>query len=121
MAILHAQEVKQLLEQGQGRLEVKETLLQTTAMVGQRSHTPSAQLLLLAVLVGRLDDPDPALRSFAAQLLLGKPLQTLGFTLLPCLRTGEVVVLLTTPYWSCPRRWLSIRVGHVWSCWWEGP
>ncbi|KAL3137629.1 hypothetical protein ABBQ38_004906 [Trebouxia sp. C0009 RCD-2024] len=65
-------EVKQLLEQGQQqRLEVKETLLQTIGMVGQHTHSPSAQLLVLAVLVGRLDDPDPAIRSFAAQLLLG--------------------------------------------------
>lgn len=65
--------MKQLLEQGQQqRLEVKETLLQTIGMVGQHTHSPSAQLLVLAVLVGRLDDPDPAIRSFAAQLLLGK-------------------------------------------------
>ena len=73
--MLHSQEVKQLLEQGQQqqqqRLEVKETLLQTLAMIGHHTHSPSAQLLVLAVLVGRLDDPDPAIRSFAAQLLLG--------------------------------------------------
>ena len=65
--------MKQLLEQGQQqRLEVKETLLQTLAVIGQHTHSPSAQLLVLAVLVGRLDDPDPGIRSFAAQLLLGK-------------------------------------------------
>lgn len=69
------QEVKQLLEQGQQqRLDIKETLLQTIAMIGQRTHSPSAQLLVLAVLVGRLDDQDPGIRSLAAQLLLGKAL-----------------------------------------------
>ncbi len=41
-------------------------------MLGQRTHSPSAQLLALAVLVGRLDDLDPGIRSFAAQLLLGE-------------------------------------------------
>jgi len=67
------QEAKQLLEQGQQqRLDVKETLLETIAVLGQRTHSPSAQLLALAVLVGRLDDLDPGIRSFAAQLLLGK-------------------------------------------------
>lgn len=81
--VAHAQEVKQLLEQGQQqRLEVKETLLQSIGMVGQHTHSPSAQLLVLAVLVGRLDDPDPPIRSFAAQLLLGKTLQALGMPLL---------------------------------------
>ncbi|KAL0053239.1 hypothetical protein WJX82_003001 [Trebouxia sp. C0006] len=66
------QEAKQLLEQGQQqRLDVKETLLETIAVLGQRTHSPSAQLLALAVLVGRLDDLDPGIRSFAAQLLLG--------------------------------------------------
>ena len=67
--------MKQLLEHGQQqqqRLDVKETLLQTIAMIGRHNHSPSAQLLVLAVLVGRLDDPDPGIRSFAAQLLLGK-------------------------------------------------
>jgi len=49
------QEAKQLLEQGQQqRLDVKETLLETIAVLGQRTHSPSAQLLALAVLVGRL-------------------------------------------------------------------
>lgn len=67
------QEAKQLLEQGQQhRLDVKETLLQTIAMLGQHTRSPSAQLLVLAVLVGRLDDLDPGIRSFAAQLLLGE-------------------------------------------------
>ena len=67
------QEAKQLLEQGQQqRLDVKETLLETIAVLGQRTHSPSAQLLALAVLVGRLDDLDPGIRSFAAQLLLGE-------------------------------------------------
>lgn len=67
------QEVKQLLEQGQQqRLDIKETLLQTIAMIGQHTHSPSAQLLVLAVLVGRLDDLDPGIRSFAAQLLSGQ-------------------------------------------------
>lgn len=69
--------MKQLLEQGQQqqqqKLDVKETLLQSIAMIGHHSHSPSAQLLVLAVLVGRLDHPDPGIRSFAAQLLLGKP------------------------------------------------
>ena len=70
------QEVKQLLEQGQQqKLDIKETLLQTIAMIGQHTHSPSAQLLVLAVLVGRLDDLDPGIRSLAAQLLLGRTLK----------------------------------------------
>lgn len=71
-----SQEAKQLLEQGQQqRLDVKETLLETIAMLGQHTYSPSAQLLVLAVLVGRLDDLDPGIRSFAAQLLLGRHAQ----------------------------------------------
>ena len=79
--MLHSQEVKQLLEQGQQqqqqqqqqRLDVKETLLQTIASIGRHTQSPSAQLLVLALLLARLDDPDPGIRSFAAQLLLGEP------------------------------------------------
>lgn len=41
-------------------------------MLGQQTRSPSAQLLVLAVLTGRLDDLDPGVRSFASQLLLGK-------------------------------------------------
>ena len=66
------QEVKQLLEHEQHqRLDIKETLLQTVAMIGH-TRSPHAQLLVLAVLVSRLDDIDPGIRSFAAQLLLGE-------------------------------------------------
>ena len=67
------QEAKQLLEQQ--KMDVKETLLETIAMLGQRTRSPSAQLLVLAVLTGRLDDLDPGIRSFASQLLLGKALR----------------------------------------------
>ena len=87
--------MKQLLEQGQQqqqqqqqqKLDVKETLLQSIAMIGHHTRSPSAQLLVLAVLVGRLDHSDPGIRSFAAQLLLGKPPyppQPLPFGLEPC-------------------------------------
>ena len=62
-----------MLEQGQQPLEVKESLLQTIAMQGLSTNSPSAQLLVLAVLVGRLDDLDPGIRSFAAQLLISRP------------------------------------------------
>ena len=64
------QEIKQLLEQGQQPVEIKESLLQTIAMQGLHCNSPSGQLLVLAVLVGRLDDLDPGIRSFAAQLLI---------------------------------------------------
>ncbi len=77
------QEAKQLLEQGQQqRLDVKETLLETIAVLGQRTHSPSAQLLALAVLVGRLDDLDPGIRSFAAQLLCCVHIRSLAAQLL---------------------------------------
>lgn len=92
------QEAKQLLEQGQQqRLDVKETLLETIAVLGQRTHSPSAQLLALAVLVGRLDDLDPGIRSFAAQLLLGK-----------CAVYTSVLLF---------RVWVSVLCTHQVLCW----
>lgn len=69
----YAQDLKQLLEQEhRHKLEVRETLLMTIAVLGLHTRSPSAQLLVLAVLVGRLDDLDPGIRSYAAELLLGK-------------------------------------------------
>ena len=66
-------DLKQLLEQEhQHKLEVRETLLMSIAVLGLHTQSPSAQLLVLAVLVGRLDDLDPGIRSYAAELLLGK-------------------------------------------------
>ena len=95
------QEAKQLLEQGQQqRLDVKETLLETIAVLGQRTHSPSAQLLALAVLVGRLDDLDPGIRSFAAQLLLGEcAVYTSDLSLPSCY---WVSVLCTPQIFRCP-------------------
>lgn len=73
LVISAMQEMKQWLEQEhQHKLEVKETLLMTIAMLGLQTSSPSAQLLVLAVLVGRLDDVDPGIRSYSAELLLGK-------------------------------------------------
>lgn len=60
-----------LEQEHQHKLEVRETLLMTIAMLGLHTCSPSAQLLVLAVLVGRLDDLDPGIRSYAAELLLG--------------------------------------------------
>ena len=95
------QEAKQLLEQGQQqRLDVKETLLETIAVLGQRTHSPTAHLLALAVLVGRLDDLDPGIRSFAAQLLLGKCAVHTSDLLLPS--CSWVSVLCTHPIFCCP-------------------
>jgi len=95
------QEAKQLLEQGQQqRLDVKETLLEAIAVLGQRTHSPSAQLLALAVLVGRLDDLDPGIRSFAAQLLLGEcAVYTSDLSLPSCY---WVSVLCTPQIFRCP-------------------
>ena len=73
LVISAMQELKQWLEQEhQHKLEVKETLLMTIATLGLHTSSPSAQLLVLAVLVGRLDDVDPGIRSYSAELLLGK-------------------------------------------------
>ena len=78
------QDLKHLLEQEhQHTLEVRETLLMTIAMLGVHICSQSAQLLMLAILIGRLDDLDPGIRCYAAELLLGKVAVVLSLVGIP--------------------------------------
>lgn len=65
--------MKQVLEEkNQHKLEVRETLLMTIAMLGLHMQSPSAHLTVLFVLIGHLGDGDPGIGSCAAELLLCK-------------------------------------------------
>ena len=72
------QEVKALLEKAESG-DCRAALLRFTAAFSMRMSprgvdTDVRHILVLVLLVGRLDDPDSALRSTAAQLLIGEAL-----------------------------------------------
>lgn len=69
--IADTQEFRQMLEE-EPKLETKETVLMSIAVLGLHAQRPSAQLLALVVLVGCLDHCKPSIRSCAAELLLGE-------------------------------------------------
>lgn len=61
-----------MLERGSSSSESREGLLKVLAAAGGRLTTAPAQLLLLAVLVGSLDDGSAALRATVSELLEGE-------------------------------------------------
>jgi hypothetical protein len=63
------QEFKTLLDDGNLSPDIKEALLMTITVAGAATGSVNAQLLLLAVLVGSLADPDVTLRAAASELI----------------------------------------------------
>ena len=71
------QRLEAMLDAGQLPSEAREGLLKALATAGPHLASPAAQLLLLAVLVGRLDDGSAVVRASVAELLEGAHLLTL--------------------------------------------
>ncbi len=67
------QRLKGMLDGGGASSEAREGVLKTLAAAGSHLASPGAQLLLLAVLLGSLDDGSAVVRSSVAELLEGAP------------------------------------------------
>ena len=63
------QAFKTLLDDGTSSPDVRETLLMTITVAGAAASSANAQLLLLAVLLGAMADPDATLRAVASELI----------------------------------------------------
>lgn len=70
-AVIGLQELRGMLE-AQSKGSIRETLLQTLAAVGCRLPGLPQFRFTLTVILGRLDDADPAVRATAVQLLEGR-------------------------------------------------
>ena len=57
---------------------MRETLLMTITVAGAATSSANAQLLLLAVLLGAMADPDATVRAVASELIESAPF-SLGF------------------------------------------
>ncbi len=64
-----AQSFKTLLDDATSSPDVRETLLMTITVAGAATSSANAQLLLLAVLLGAMADPDATVRAVASELI----------------------------------------------------